>query len=126
MPQALAVNAIMIFADRPAELSRWYREHLGIVSALNPADSRYYGQLGTWGDGSPVYFGIYPASVPLANVPRSIMINFRVADLGTAIRELQAKGIQIEKTVEESFGDFAYLRDPEGNQIELWMEKPSK
>jgi hypothetical protein len=54
------------------------------------------------------------------------MINFRVADLGTAIRELQAKGIQIEKAVEESFGDFAYLRDLEGSQIELWMEKPPK
>jgi catechol-2,3-dioxygenase len=54
------------------------------------------------------------------------MINFRIADLGTALRELRAKGIQIERTVEESFGDFAYLRDPEGNLIELWMEKPSK
>jgi hypothetical protein len=39
-------------------------------------------------------------SGPIGNVPRSIMINFRVPDLGTAIRELQAKGIQIEKTVE--------------------------
>jgi catechol-2,3-dioxygenase len=54
------------------------------------------------------------------------MINFRIADFGTAIRELQAKGTEIERTVEESFGDFAYLHDPEGNQIELWMEKPSK
>ena len=113
----------MIYADRPAELAKWYREHLGIGSVLSPADSRYYGQLGTWGDGTPVYFGIYPAPGPMSNFPRSVMINYRVEDLGAAISELQSKGIVIEKTVQEPYGDFAYLRDPEGNPIELWMEK---
>ena len=124
MSKALAVNAIIIFADRPAELSCWYRENLGIVSRLNPADSRYYGELGAWGDGTPVYFGIYPNSAPLGNAPRATMINFRVADLSGAILELKAKGVQVESMIEESFGDFAHLRDPEGNHIELWMEKP--
>jgi glyoxylase I family protein len=123
MPRVLAVNAIMIYADRPAELSRWYQEHLGIASVLSPADSCYYGELGRWEDGSPVHFGIYPAREPLANVPRSIMINYRVADLPAATRELQANGVAIEKTVEESYGSFAYLRDPEGNLVELWAEK---
>jgi predicted enzyme related to lactoylglutathione lyase len=123
MPKVHAVNAIMIYADRPAELAKWYWENLGIGTVLSPADSRYYGQLGTWGDGTPVYFGIYPAAVPLGNAPRSVMINYRVEDIGAAISELQSRGIEIEKIVKESYGDFAYLRDPEGNHIELWMEK---
>jgi len=123
MPRAVAVNAIMIFADRPAEMARWYAEHLGIQSALNPADSRYYGELGSWGDGSPVHFGIYPAGASPENGSRSIMINYRVENLAAAIQELQAKGIAIEKTVDEGYGEFAYIRDPEGNLLELWMEK---
>jgi glyoxylase I family protein len=123
MPQFKAINAVMIYADRPEELARWYQEHLGIKSKLNPADSRYYGELGAWGDGSPVHFGIYPAPKPLGNAARSVMINYRVDDLAAAIKQLQAQGVTIENTVHESYGDFAYIRDAEGNPIELWMEK---
>jgi len=123
MPRVLAVNAIMIYADRPAELSRWYQEQLGLASVLNPADSCYYGELGKWEDGSPVHFGIYPAREPLGNGPRPTMINYRVADLPAATRELQANGVVIENVVEESYGSFAYIRDPEGNLVELWAEK---
>jgi predicted enzyme related to lactoylglutathione lyase len=123
MPRALAINAIMIYADRPAELADWYQKHLGIRSTLNPADSCYYGELGTWGDGSPVHFGIYPSPQPLGNSPRSVMINYRVENLSAAVQELTSKGVAITDTATESYGDFAHLRDPEGNLIELWMEK---
>jgi predicted enzyme related to lactoylglutathione lyase len=126
MPRALAVNAIMIYADRPAELARWYYEHLGIRAVLNPADSCYYGELGTWGDGSPVHFGIYPAPAPLGDSQRSVMINYRVDDLPAAIEELQAKGVAIEDRVTEDYGEFAHLRDAEGNLIELWMSRARK
>jgi len=123
MVRVVAVNAIMIYADRPAELAGWYQEHLGIRSVVNPVDSCYYGELGEWGDGTPVHFGIYPSPVPLGNSPRSVMINYRVSDLPSAMLVLRSKGIQIDKTVEEGYGSFAYLRDPEGNLVELWMEK---
>lgn len=123
MLRVLAVNAIMIYADRPPELAGWYQEHLGIRSILNPADSCYYGELGTWGDGSPVHFGIYPSAKPLGNSPRSVMINYRVENLPSALRELESQGITIEDSVEESYGSFAHVRDPEGNLVELWMER---
>ena len=123
MPRIVAVNAIMLYADRPAELAQWYRDHLGIDSTFNPADSCYYGELGVWGDGTPVHFGIYPAPAPLGNSPRSVMINFRVENLSSAMAELRSRGIAIDKVVEESYGAFAYLHDLEGNPLELWMEK---
>src|SRR3954447_19949454 len=99
MPRILAINAIMIYADRPAELAGWYQEHLGIRCTLNPADSCYYGELGSWGDGSPVHFGIYPSPKPLGDSPRSVMINYRVENLAAALQELKSKGIPIEDTV---------------------------
>ena len=123
MPRIVAINAIMIYADRPEELAGWYLEHLGIRSALNPADSCYYGELGTWGDGSPVHFGIYPSPVPLGASARSVMINYRVENLTAALQELKSKGVAIEDSVQEIYGDFAHLRDPEGNLIELWMAR---
>ena len=123
MATVAAVNAIMIYADRPAELAQWYQEHLGIRSVLNPGDSCYYGELGRWGDGTPVHFGIYPSPTPLGNAPRSVMINYRVDNLASTMAELQSKGICIEKTASEEYGAFAYVRDPEGNPVELWMEK---
>jgi predicted enzyme related to lactoylglutathione lyase len=45
--------------------------------------------------------------------------------MGEVLSHLKSKGVVIEKTVEyPSMGIFAWLKDPDGNQIELW--EPSK
>jgi glyoxylase I family protein len=52
-------------------------------------------------------------------------INYTVKDMGKALSHLRNKGVVIEKTEEyPSMGAFAWLKDPDGNQIELW--EPSK
>jgi predicted enzyme related to lactoylglutathione lyase len=45
--------------------------------------------------------------------------------MGEVLSHLKSKGVVIEKTEEyPSMGTFAWLKDPDGNQIELW--EPSK
>jgi catechol 2,3-dioxygenase-like lactoylglutathione lyase family enzyme len=44
-----------------------------------------------------------------------------VKNLGEVLSHLKSKGVPIEKTAEyPSYGNFAWVRDPDGNKIELW------
>jgi predicted enzyme related to lactoylglutathione lyase len=53
------------------------------------------------------------------------MINFRVADLDWLLEQLRAEGVEILGNTEVyEYGKFAWIRDPEGNKIELWEPAP--
>ena len=50
-----------------------------------------------------------------------VKINYRVKSMEEVLSHLKSKGVAIEKTEEyPSMGNFAWLKDPDGNQIELW------
>ena len=57
------------------------------------------------------------------------MLNLRVDDLAGLIGQLRAAGIAVETRADwdgdGSYGTFARIHDPEGNQIELW-EPPAE
>ncbi len=49
------------------------------------------------------------------------MVNHRVDDLDVLLMQLAASGVEIDpKRMDESFGRFAWIVDPEGNRLELW------
>jgi predicted enzyme related to lactoylglutathione lyase len=49
------------------------------------------------------------------------VINYRVRDLQAFLDQLKADGIEVEKTEDFDYGRFAWIRDPEGNRIELYQ-----
>ncbi|WP_317896740.1 VOC family protein [Aurantibacillus circumpalustris] len=55
---------------------------------------------------------------------QQFMINFRVHNLDKFVEELKLNGVKIDsERMEESYGKFAWVYDPEGNKIELWEPK---
>jgi len=55
----------------------------------------------------------------------SIMLGFRVKDLTSTVANLSGKGIKFSTGIEEgAAGRFIYLRDPDGNQLYIWQQKP--
>ena len=49
------------------------------------------------------------------------MVNFIVADLFGLISTLKEEGVQIVgEPMDEDYGKFGWILDPEGNKIELW------
>ena len=50
------------------------------------------------------------------------MINLRVDDLDGFLVELKNKGVTILDSVDEGYGKFAWLLDPDGIKIELWQQ----
>ena len=51
---------------------------------------------------------------------RGFMINLRVDDLDAFVKQIKKKGVKVLDTVDEGYGKFAWILDPNGVKIELW------
>jgi catechol 2,3-dioxygenase-like lactoylglutathione lyase family enzyme len=49
------------------------------------------------------------------------MVNLRVHDMDRLLAHLADKGVQPLKREDEAYGRFAWIRDPDGNRIELYQ-----
>jgi predicted enzyme related to lactoylglutathione lyase len=66
-------------------------------------------------------FSITQSKIPLPLERREVVINYRVRDLPGLLEQLKAESIEIEKTEDFDYGRFAWIKDPEGNRIELYQ-----
>lgn len=49
------------------------------------------------------------------------MLNYRVDDLDALLDALRKEGVAVDPKREDyEYGRFAWITDPEGNEIELW------
>ncbi|HCK20873.1 MAG TPA: glyoxalase [Bacteroidetes bacterium] len=109
------------------KLLGWYDRHLGIKD-----DAAHNGIFWKWRHadnpvaiGETVFSIFSSGSDYLQPSPSGYMINFRVADLDWLLEQLRAEGVEILGNTEVyEYGKFAWIRDPEGNKIELWEPAP--
>lgn len=129
------IGGAFIFSDDPEQLARWYTEKFGLVFegggeafyqvflAVDPGDSSH--RLDT-------LFSIIKANTSFsrpapAEEPESMygdqpfMLNLRTDDLAALIAHLEETGVRVIKQQDEPYGKFAWIRDPEGNRIELYQ-----
>ncbi|HKR14754.1 MAG TPA: VOC family protein [Pyrinomonadaceae bacterium] len=117
MERVHGIGAVMIFAREPAKLAQWYAKHLGIVTRLDESDGNYYGTIEN--EKGSFRFGIYPGRLR-AETDLPIMVNYKVTSLDKIRDQLVKQGVGIERELEAHDEKFLYLRDPEGNPLELW------
>jgi predicted enzyme related to lactoylglutathione lyase len=66
-------------------------------------------------------WAIMPTDQDIKDKPRTGQINYRVKNMEEVLSHPESRGVAIEKTEEHPpYGHFAWLRDPQGNKIELW------
>ena len=67
-------------------------------------------------------WSLFPADTDyFGGSEQATMLNFRVDDLDALLAELAAKGVWIDqKRQDEPNGRFAWIKDGEGNRVELW------
>lgn len=95
-------------------MAGWYEKHFGI----NSADTGWI-----WlQDAGPTVFSPFKDDTGyFGNMDQQFMLNFRVADLDKLLAQLEAAGVKIApERMNESYGRFAWVFDPEGRKIELW------
>jgi glyoxylase I family protein len=98
----------------PKALGLWYEKHFGI----NSMETGYI-----WDqEAGPTVFSPFAQDTDyFGNGSQQFMLNFRVRDLDGLLTELKAENVLIdEKRMNESYGKFAWVYDPDGNKIELW------
>jgi catechol 2,3-dioxygenase-like lactoylglutathione lyase family enzyme len=106
-----AIGGIVMFSNDAAKLARWYSEHLGIEFALEGGN--YHAESGD------VSFGIYPSGDILPPAIRA-MLTFRVPEFDAFVEGLAGRGVNVEGLDRTQRGSFAYVRDTDGNPVELW------
>ena len=114
MPKISGLGGLFFRAQDPEMLARWYEERFGI----NSKDTGYI----WFQEAGPTVFSPFPAETDyFGRREQAFMLNFRVTDVDDALEELRAAGVRIDdQRMDEPYGRFAGVYDPEGNKIELW------
>lgn len=123
------IGGVFLYANDARGLSDWYARHFGIKLDTYE-DNKVYGtefKYRRLGDSSRVdstVFSISNSKTPLPPERLEYVINYRVRDLPAFLNQLRTDGITIEKTEDFDYGRFAWIKDPEGNRIELYQPLP--
>ncbi|HJP60112.1 MAG TPA: VOC family protein [Gemmatimonadaceae bacterium] len=120
------IGGVFIYANDAKALSNWYAHHFG-MRIETYEDGKVYGtefKYRRLSDSSKVdstVFSISQSKNPLPAERHECVVNYRVNDLPAFLQQLKADGVPIEKTEDYDYGRFAWIRDPEGNRIELYQ-----
>lgn len=118
MAKITGLGGVFYVVKDPAKTRQWYKEKLGI-------DGDYGPQL-NWseetGDKPYSLISHFDKHDYIQPGKSDFMINLRVDDLDGFLAELKNKGVSILDSVDEGYGKFAWLLDPDGIKIELWQQ----
>lgn len=118
MAKVTGLGGVFYVVNDPATTRQWYREVLGIDGEYGPqlnwseeTGEQPYSLISHFTDDEYIKPGI-----------GRFMINLRVDDVDGMVAQLQAKDVEILGHVDEGYGKFAWILDPDGVKIELWQQ----
>lgn len=121
MARVTGIGGVFLKARDPKALTKWYVDHLGLTL------SDYGGVTFLWkdevpeGTGSTTWSTFAEDSTYFGSSEQRAMVNYRVDDLDGLLKQLSAAGVWIDpKRDDYDFGKFAWIKDLEGNRVELW------
>ena len=118
MAKITGLGGVFYVVKDPEATRAWYREKLGI-------DGDYGPQL-NWseetGDKPYSLISHFKYDQYIKPGKGDFMINLRVDDLDVFVAQLKEKGVDVLDSVDEGYGKFAWLLDPDGVKIELWEQ----
>lgn len=123
-PLGPEVGGVFLATKDVARLVAWYRA-LGIP--LSDDGLHVFGADPATG----VVFSIQPAKGELPAAPgdlreepyglQRVTLNLRVVDLMATLADLRERGAQVAGPRDMGYGLFAWVKDPDGNFVELWQ-----
>lgn len=116
------IGGIFFKVDDPDKVRQWYQDHFGIP-AVEPGYGHFF-----WRDyltpnkTHRTVWSPFPMNSDQFGRPeQQVMINYIVDDLTTFLVKLRAEGVEQLGDIEVyPYGSFAWIRDVEGNKVELW------
>lgn len=121
MARVTGIGGVFLRVNDPKATTDWYVKNLGIVPTEHGVTFR-------WSDEVPEKTGMtawstFPADTKyFGESKQPFMINYRVDDLDALLEKLAANGVWIDPKRENyGFGRFAWIKDCDGNRVELWQ-----
>ena len=116
------IGGIFIRSKDPKAIAAWYEQHLGIrFDGSTYVSFKWINENHPTLPGSSIFSFFKEDSKYFQPSSSSFMINFRVRDLVSLLNTLRDQGVMIVgEMVEEEYGKFGWIMDPEGNKVELW------
>ncbi len=122
MARVTGVGGVFLRSSDPKRLAQWYADHLGVKL------TEWGGATFEWSDEVPAGTGAtawstFPADTAyFGEGQQAVMINYRVDDIDALLQALAAANVWIDPRRDDSdFGRFAWIRDCDGNRVELWQ-----
>ncbi|MBL7737757.1 MAG: VOC family protein [Chitinophagaceae bacterium] len=122
MKKITGLGGVFIKARDPQALAAWYQQHLGIgFNGNSYIDLPFTDEQGKLTPGSNVLSFFAADSAYFNPSEKQVMINLRVHNLHELLDQLRADGVTVAgDPLNEEYGKFGWILDPEGNKIELW------
>ena len=126
MERVIGLGGLFLKAHNPKELAAWYEKHLGIsFKGQVYTDWPFTNADGSKKPGSNVLSFFKEEADYFAPSQKQAMLNLIVKDLFALLAVLKEEGVTIVgEPMDEEYGKFGWILDPEGNKIELW-ESPA-
>ncbi|MBE5074141.1 VOC family protein [Erythrobacteraceae bacterium E2-1 Yellow Sea] len=118
MARVTGLGGVFYVVKDPEATRAWYRDKLGI-------DGPYGPQLAWAQEPKANPYSLisnFPDDTYLKPSSRGFMINLRVDDLDGFVKQLKKNKVKVLDRVDENYGKFAWILDPDGVKIELWEQ----
>lgn len=132
--KATGIGGVFFRAKNPVKLGAWYSEHLGLpVEEWGGCQFQWRELKNPKKTGCTVWSAFKADTQYFGSRKQGHMLNYRVADLKKMLAQLKKAGVWIDpksQTAASEYGKFAWIKDGEGNRVELWEpptpKKPKK
>lgn len=122
MERVIGLGGPFIKAKDPKALAAWYERHLGIsFNGGTYTDLPFINDDGSPKSGYNVFSFFKEDTDYFDPSQKQVMVNFIVKDMFALKKVLEEEGVTIVgEPMDEEYGKFIWILDPEGNKIELW------
>ena len=121
MARVTGVGGVFLRSPDPKRLAQWYADHLGVpLTEWGGANFVWSDEIPA-GTGSTAWSTFPDDTAYFGEGKQAVMVNYRVDDLEGLLEALAAKYVWIDPKRENAeYGRFAWIRDCDGNRVELW------
>jgi predicted enzyme related to lactoylglutathione lyase len=122
MQRVTGIGGVFLKSKDVKALAAWYDKHLGFSFGENSyVNFSWVNENNPAVPGNTVFSFFKKESKYFDPSASPFMINFRVKDLVVLLETLKGEGVEIVgEMMDESYGKFGWILDPDGNKIELW------
>lgn len=120
MKKVVGLGGVFFKCEDPKKQKEWYAKHLGIEGH----GFEWRDKDDTSVERMTVFAPFKKETDYFSPSQKDYMFNYIVEDLAGLIEQLKQEGVEVVgEILEESYGKFGWIMDPEGNKIELWEPK---